>query len=308
MEYIIQAGQLLLGISILIALHEFGHYIAARAFKTRVESFYLFFNPWFSIYKKKIGETEYGIGWLPLGGYVKIAGMIDESMDKEQLAKEPQPWEFRSKPTWQRLIIMLGGVIVNIIVAFLIYAMVLFNWGEKYIPVSNASYGIHCDSLLLDMGFQHNDKVVALDGKPIDGNTTYDKIRIQLLLDGIREVTVNRANVEANIAIPEDFAQTVLRVGAKELFTEEIPFVVDSVLPNNPAEKAGFLKGDEVIAIDDIPLSGAVHSIQLMKNKENKEVVFKVLRNHQKYDITVTADDKGLIGVTRQVTVRLFNR
>ncbi len=127
MEYIIQAAQLLLGISILVILHEFGHYATAKYFKTKVESFYLFFNPWFSVWKKKIGETEYGIGWLPLGGYVKIAGMIDESMDKEQMEKEPEPWEFRSKPTWQRLIIMLGGVIMNVIVAFFIYAMVLFT-------------------------------------------------------------------------------------------------------------------------------------------------------------------------------------
>ena len=221
MEYLIQGGQLLLGISILVILHEFGHYAAAKYFKTKVESFYLFFNPWFSIYKKKIGDTEYGIGWLPLGGYVKIAGMIDESMDKEQMEKEPEPWEFRSKPTWQRLIIMLGGVIMNVIVAFFIYAMVLFTWGEKYIPANNATYGIYCDSLMVDLGFNHNDRIVALDGEKIDNDVTYGEIRVQLLLDGIEEVTVNRNNKKVNIAIPEDFPQTVLRVGAKQLFTEE---------------------------------------------------------------------------------------
>jgi len=138
MDYVIQAAQLLLGISILVVLHEFGHFIAAKAFKTRVEAFYLFFNPWFSLVKKKIGDTEYGIGWLPLGGYVKISGMIDESMDIEQMEKPAEPWEFRSKPTWQRLIIMLGGVIVNVIVAFFIYAMILFTWGETFIPASSA--------------------------------------------------------------------------------------------------------------------------------------------------------------------------
>ena len=195
MEYIIQAGQLLLGISILVVLHEFGHYITARAFGTKVESFYLFFNPWFSIWKKKIGDTEYGIGWLPLGGYVKIAGMMDESMDKEQMAKDPEPWEFRSKPTWQRLIIMLGGVIVNVIVAFVIYAMVLFTWGEKYIPANNATYGIYCDSLMVDLGFQQNDKIVALDNVNIDDDITYNEIRIKLLFDDIKEVTVNRNNL-----------------------------------------------------------------------------------------------------------------
>jgi len=144
MDYVIQAGQLLLSISILVILHEGGHFFAAKLFKTKVESFYLFFNPWFSVYKKKIGETEYGIGWLPLGGYVKIAGMIDESMDKEQMKLPPQPWEFRSKPTWQRLIIMLGGIIVNVIVGFLIYSFVLMGYGEKYLPASELKNGIWC--------------------------------------------------------------------------------------------------------------------------------------------------------------------
>ncbi|PCJ00847.1 MAG: RIP metalloprotease RseP [Flavobacteriales bacterium] len=306
MEYLIQAGQLLLGISILVVLHEFGHYIAARAFKTKVESFYLFFNPWFSIWKKKIGDTEYGIGWLPLGGYVKIAGMIDESMDKEQLAKDPEPWEFRSKPTWQRLIIMLGGVIVNVIVAFVIYAMVLFTWGEKYIPANNATYGIYCDSLMVDLGFNHNDRIVALDGKPIDDDVTYGEIRIQLLLDGIKEVTVNRNSQKVNIAIPEDFPQTVLRVGAKELFTEEIPFVIDSLLPDNPAEKAGFMVGDKIVAINDIRVSGLVHSTQLLKGKTSEKVSFTVLRNNEEKLIDVTTTAAGMIGVDRKIPTELL--
>ncbi|PCJ24709.1 MAG: RIP metalloprotease RseP [Flavobacteriales bacterium] len=300
MEYVIQFGQLLLGISILVVLHEGGHYIAARAFKTRVESFYLFFNPWFSIYKKKIGDTEYGIGWLPLGGYVKIAGMMDESMDKEQMAKDPEPWEFRSKPTWQRLIIMLGGVIVNVIVAFIIYAMVLFTWGEKYIPANNATYGIYCDSLMVDLGFQHNDQIVALDGNQINEDITYGEIRVQLLLDGIKEVTVNRNNNNVNITIPEDFPQTVLRTGAKSLFVEEVPFVVDSVLPNKPAEAAGFEKGDEVIAINDIQLAGANHSVDVLKGKKNEKLIFTILRNGTEQTINVITDDNAMIGVARK--------
>src|SRR6187200_1312758 len=140
-------AQLILSLSILVVLHEMGHFLPAKWFKTRVEKFYLFFDIKFSLFKKKIGETEYGIGWLPLGGYVKIAGMIDESMDKEQLKKEPQPWEFRSKPAWQRLIIMIGGVTVNIILAAVIYAMVLFVWGKETLPLENLKYGVMCDSL-----------------------------------------------------------------------------------------------------------------------------------------------------------------
>lgn len=301
MEYIIQAAQLLLGISILVILHEFGHYATAKYFKTKVESFYLFFNPWFSVWKKKIGETEYGIGWLPLGGYVKIAGMIDESMDKEQMEKDPEPWEFRSKPTWQRLIIMLGGVIMNVIVAFFIYAMVLFTWGEKYTPVKNAVHGIYCDSLMVDVGFQHNDKIVAVDGVQIDNDITYNEIRIQLLLDGIKEVTVDRKKESVKIKIPEDFPQTVLRTGAKELFAEEIPFIITSLEPSMPAELAGFQVKDEVLAINDVRLSGLVHSTQLLKGKKNEKVKFTVLRGTEEVTISVTTNENGMIGVGRKV-------
>ena len=145
----LKVAQLLLSLSILVILHEFGHYITAKWFKCRVEKFYLFFDPWFSIFKKKVGDTEYGVGWLPLGGYVKIGGMVDESMDKEALKLPPQPWEFRSKPAWQRLIIMIGGVTVNILLAFLIYAMILMVWGEKKIPASSLKYGITFNDSLL---------------------------------------------------------------------------------------------------------------------------------------------------------------
>ena len=306
MEYVIQAGQLLLGISILVVLHEFGHFIAARAFKTKVESFYLFFNPYFSLYKKKIGDTEYGIGWLPLGGYVKIAGMIDESMDKEQMAKPPEPWEFRAKPTWQRLIIMLGGVIVNVIVAFIIYAMVLFTWGEKYIPANNATYGIYCDSLMVDIGFQHNDKIIALDGKPIDDDVTYGEIKIQLLLDGIKQVTVDRNNNNVNITMPADFDQIVLKSGVKDLFAEEVPFIIDSLFPGDPAEAAGFMIADEVVAINDVRISGLVHSTQLLKGKNNEQIKFTVLRNSEEKALEVTTTEKGMIGVGRKVPTEVL--
>ncbi|PLX08037.1 MAG: RIP metalloprotease RseP, partial [Marinilabiliales bacterium] len=163
MGILTQALGLILSLAILVLLHEMGHFLFAKLFKTRVEKFYLFFNPWFSLFKFKKGETEYGVGWLPLGGYVKIAGMIDESMDKEQLSKDPQPWEFRSKPAWQRLLIMLGGVLVNFITAMVIYAMILFVWGRQYLPAENAKYGIFCDSLALNIGLQNGDKIVSVD-------------------------------------------------------------------------------------------------------------------------------------------------
>src|SRR6185369_1990449 len=167
-EVLIKGGQLLLALSILILLHEFGHFLAAKIFKVRVEKFYLFFNPGFSIFKFTKGETEYGLGWLPLGGYVKISGMIDESMDKEQLKLPPQPWEFRSKPAWQRLIIMLGGIIMNVVLGIFIYWMLLFFEGELYVPNANLTYGIAVDSTGASLGFQNGDRIVGIDGKLIE--------------------------------------------------------------------------------------------------------------------------------------------
>src|SRR3989344_3206244 len=166
-----QVAQFILSLSILIVLHELGHFIPARIFKTRVEKFYLFFDPYFSLFKVKKGDTEYGIGWLPLGGYVKIAGMIDESMDKEQMKLPPQPWEFRSKPTWQRLIIMLGGIIVNVIVGFLIYSFVLMGYGEKYLPASELKNGIWCvnDVVTDEIGLKTGDKILTING--VEPNT-----------------------------------------------------------------------------------------------------------------------------------------
>src|SRR6056297_3510512 len=168
MEILVKAGQFLLSLSLLIILHEMGHFLFARLFNTKVEKFYLFFNPWFSLFKKKIGETEYGVGWLPLGGYVKISGMIDESMDKEQLKQPPKPYEFRSKKPYQRLLIMLGGVMVNFIFALAIYAMTLYTWGENYLPVNNMKYGIMVDSVGMKMGLRNGDKIISIDGQEVE--------------------------------------------------------------------------------------------------------------------------------------------
>ena len=186
---LIKTAQLLLSLSILVVLHEMGHFIFARIFKTRVEKFYLFFNPWFSLYKHKKGETEYGIGWLPLGGYVKISGMIDESMDKAQLALPPQPWEFRSKPAWQRLLIMVGGVLMNFVFALIIYIGVLYAWGEEYLPTANAKYGIVVSEVGEQLGFRNGDKILSVDNVYVEN---FYKIVPTIVLDHAKTVQVER--------------------------------------------------------------------------------------------------------------------
>ena len=230
MEILVKAGQLLLSLSILVVLHELGHYIPAKLFKTRVEKFYLFFDPWFSLFKKKVGDTEYGVGWLPLGGYVKISGMIDESMDTDQMKKEPQPWEFRSKPAWQRLIIMLGGVTVNVILAFVIYSFSLVIWGEKYLPSEKATYGIHCDSLALAAGFQEGDIIYSIDNNVVErfageNGALHPEIIERLILDDAKLVTVKRGGIMVDVPFTEDVKSQVL--AKTKLFTPNIPFIID---------------------------------------------------------------------------------
>jgi regulator of sigma E protease len=189
MDILIKVLQLLLSLSILVIFHEFGHFAAAKIFKTRVEKFYLFFNPWFSLFKVNYKDTEYGLGWLPLGGYVKISGMIDESMDKEALKKPPQPWEFRSKPAWQRLIIMLGGVIVNVLLAVFIYIFMLTYWGEQYLPTSEVKYGITVDSLGYEMGLRNGDKILSVDGRTVE---VFHKIPAEIIIEEAQTVQVLR--------------------------------------------------------------------------------------------------------------------
>ncbi|MCF8345089.1 MAG: site-2 protease family protein, partial [Bacteroidales bacterium] len=223
MEVFIRIVQLILSLSILVIAHEFGHYIAAKIFKARVEKFYLFFNPWFSIFKFKIGETEYGLGWLPLGGYVKIAGMIDESMDKEQMKKPPQPWEFRAKPAWQRLIIMLGGVIVNVLLAMIIYIFLLFTWGDQYLPTSEVNkYGIVVDSLGQELGLQTGDRILALDSAEVNN---FSKIPATLLLDQVRTIQIEREGETKTLEIPEGFLSKLAKQKSPTFINFRIPYV-----------------------------------------------------------------------------------
>ena len=248
---VIKIVQLLLSLSLLIILHEGGHFLFSKLFKVRVEKFYLFFDAWnFSLFKyprkkKTEDQTEYGIGWLPLGGYVKISGMIDESMDKEQMAKEPQPWEFRTKPAWQRLLIMLGGVIVNFIVAFIIYSMVLFVWGEQYIKPTDMTYGLKFNAEAKAHGFQNGDQIFMID------NDTVEAWSVALVreISNAKTVTVKRGAGNVTLNMPENMNMLTM-LEEPRYVSELIPMCVDTVIPGTPAETIGLKKGDAITSIN----------------------------------------------------------
>ena len=294
-----KTAQLLLSLSILVILHEFGHYITAKWFKCRVEKFYLFFDPWFSIIKKKIGNTVYGIGWLPLGGYVKIAGMVDESMDKEALKSPPQPWEFRSKPAWQRLIIMLGGVTVNLLLAFFIYAMILYAWGEQKIVNNSFKNGIYCaDSLLLKFGLQNGDKIIAVDGKDVK---YFDDIPVKLISS--TNVTVQRNGVEKLLNMPQDLiGQLVVKkkqgVGFIDFRMDPIVGdISDKMFDTSYAKKAGLRQMDKVISVDSVPVSFVDEIGPLVERKKNDSVHIVVDRNGEMTSVTSKVNNEGKIGL-----------
>lgn len=248
MDILIKALQLVLSLSILVITHEAGHFFFAKLFKTRVEKFYLFFNPWFSLFKFKKGETEYGIGWLPLGGYVKISGMIDESMDKEQMKQPMQPWEFRAKPAWQRLLIMLGGVMVNAISAPLIFWMVLYTWGETYLPLSEAKFGMQFHEVMHEVGFQDGDHVLGINGQ--EAETIRDVVN-PILFGECQTVDIKRNGEKKSIEIPDEFFRTVLANDASYMMTMRVPTVVDSVVSAS-ARTAGLMKGDSIVGINGV--------------------------------------------------------
>jgi regulator of sigma E protease len=294
---LIQTAQLILSLSILVILHELGHFIPARLFKTRVEKFYLFFDPWFSLFKFKKGDTEYGIGWLPLGGYVKIAGMIDESMDKEQLKNEPQPWEFRSKPAWQRLIIMLGGVTVNAILGVFIYAMVLFVWGQEYIPTSGVKYGIHADSLALEIGLKDGDKIISVDNKVVD---KFNYIPLEIILNNARSIQVERGGETLSVTIPEELIGKLIK-HQKTLIEPAFLPIVQEVIAGTPASKAGMEQNDRIIALNSQNTPFFHDVVKYLQANKNNTVVISVLRNNDTLLLPeVTVTDKGTLGFAVQ--------
>ncbi|MCX6284694.1 MAG: RIP metalloprotease RseP, partial [Bacteroidetes bacterium] len=294
MEIVIKVVQLLLSLSILVIVHELGHFIAAKVFKTRVEKFYLFFDPWFSLFKFKKGDTEYGVGWLPLGGYVKISGMIDESMDTEQMKQPPQAWEFRSKPPWQRLIIMLGGVTVNLILAIVIYIFMLMAWGEQYLPTSALKYGISVDSTGYQMGLRNGDNIISIDNKAVDD---FASIPRTLVLEEAKTIQVIRNGQQLNIDIPANFISKLIKYKSTDFISFRIPFKVLSFSAGAPASKAGMLKNDQILGINDTLYPYFIEFRKALQSYKNKEVSLMVLRGTDTLKLKVNVPATGLIGV-----------
>jgi regulator of sigma E protease len=291
---LVKAAQLIVSLSILVILHEFGHYIFARIFKTRVEKFYLFFDPWFSLFKVKKGETEYGIGWLPLGGYVKISGMIDESMDKEALKLPPKSWEFRSKPAWQRLLIMLGGVLMNFIFAFIIYIGVLYVWGEEYLPTENVKYGIVVNEVGEKIGFQDGDKILTVDNQYVKN---FMKIIPTIVLDDARNVQVDRNGEKVDVEISDEDLALLLK--SKSVMGPRIPFAlgVDGFSDESPAKEAGLMVGDEIRGLNGRTFQFYDEWSDATKSNAGKIVTLNIERDGQPLDVELQIADDGIIGV-----------
>ena len=293
MEVFIQASQFLLSLSFLIVLHEFGHFLPAKLFGMRVEKFYLFFDPWFSAVKKKIGDTEYGIGWVPLGGYVKISGMIDESMDKEQLAKPAEDWEFRAKPAWQRLIVMIGGVTVNVILGVLIYWGVLFTYGETYLPAENAKYGVMVDSLGMELGLQNGDIILALDGSLPE---KFNSIPVDIVLNDIKVITVEREGQKVDLEVREELIALLIK--SRGFIAPRIPFDVNSIQKESEAEKMGFEKGDKVTGINGKPIRYFDEFKAVVTTTVGETVTVKVDRAGQEMEMTGVVPESGMLGMS----------
>jgi regulator of sigma E protease len=300
MIVLIKILQLLLSLSILVIVHEFGHFVFARLFKTRVEKFYLFFDwPW-AIFKRKWGDTEFGIGMIPLGGYVKISGMIDESMDKEQMKQPPQPHEFRSKKSWQRLMIMLGGVFFNFIFALLIYVGALSVWGETYLSASNVKYGILTDSTGYAMGLRNGDRIISVDGEPVDN---FYAIVPDILLNDRQELTVDREGEIVDIPIKREFIPVLLK--NPDILDARIPFgpfIVTGFAEDSPARNAGVALGDEIIALDSIPFEWYDEFQGYIAERKGEPLTVTVRRDGELVDFTFATTQAGILGVIRDVS------
>ncbi len=356
--FLIRALQLILSLSILVVLHEFGHFFFARLFKVRVEKFYMFFNPGRSLIRAKringkwqvrlfapnvpanerqrlnsegIGmvdakgkpvmepipladlpegdwrkypeTTEWGIGWLPLGGYCKIAGMIDESMDKTQMMQEPEPWEYRSRSVWHRLPIIIGGVVVNFILALIIYSAVLFTWGQEYLPFKNAHYGFQFSSTMVESGFRQGDKIVSVDDEPVVDRAEFIE---KILIDGLRNVVVARDSQLVDLRLPADFAQRILAAEELNLISIRYPFVIEEVQPGSPAEQAGLLKGDSITGINDKPMAIFQDITEEIDQFASGEVRVQLVRNDSLLIVPVTLDENARFGVSLKPLFHFF--
>jgi len=347
--FFIRALQLILSLSILVVLHELGHFTFARLFKVRVEKFYMFFNPNFSLVRAKKIEgkwnfkffarnvpanerhkldadgdvmvdgkgkpvmelipeselpegdwrkypenTEWGIGWLPLGGYCSISGMVDETKDISKMSAEPQPWEYRSRSVWQRLPIIIGGVLVNFLLAMVIYSAVLFTWGQEYFPLKNAKYGLQFSQVMLDNGFKNGDNIVKIDGMPIDQRQ--DVIE-KILIEGKQNVTVSRDHQLIDFTLPVDFSQKVLASKETELLLVRFPFVIDKVTAGSPAEKAKLQSGDSIIGINGKHLSIYQDIATELDASRNTEIDLNYVRKGKVLESKVQLDEKAKLGV-----------
>ena len=294
MDTLIQIAQLIFILSVLVILHEFGHYLPAKWFKIRVEKFYLFMDPWFSLAKKKIGDTEWGIGWLPIGGYVKLSGMMDESMDKEQMAQPAQPWEFRSKPAWQRLIVMLGGIIVNILLAWFIYTMMFVTYGEKYVSTNKVQEkGIAFGTIGQKIGFKSGDKLVSIDGKAINDN--FRKTSIDILF--AEKVVVEREGQTKALAITNAHRKEIISAEGKSFISPRLDkIIVEDVVENTEAEKASLKKGDKIVAINGAKITYYDELATALDAKKNDSVLLNIERNGAIVPLKAKVTPEGTLG------------
>lgn len=304
MEILIKTGQLLLSLSILVIIHEFGHFFFARLFKTRVEKFYLFFDPWFSLFKIKKGDTEYGIGWIPLGGYVKISGMIDESMDKEQMKEPAQPWEFRAKKSWQRLLIMVGGVVVNFIAAIFIFWMLLYSNGESYISAPNMKYGLQFNPKLHEIGLLDGDQILKVDTATV--NDLFEDFSKKILLENPKSITIKRNDSTFTIAIPDNYGQELIGSGVKQLAEMQLPFVIDSIVPNMPAAESQLAKNDSIIAINKEPAGYYHQFVDLAEKYKGQSAVITVKRDTNLVDVKCDINEHGKVGIGNKSIAHFF--
>jgi len=293
MEFVIKISQFLLSLSFLIVLHELGHFIPAKLFKTRVEKFYLFFDVKYSLFKKKIGETVYGIGWLPLGGYVKISGMIDESMDTEQMQQEPQPWEFRSKPSWQRLIIMLGGVTVNFILAVVIYIGMSYYYGDQFLPNKNIKDGLLIESTVANKaGLFTGDKIIEVDGNKIEN---YSEVSEKVLFG--KNITIERDGKRSTVILPDDFLSQIIDSKEKRFISLRKPFVVFDVPEASFNKNNGLRKGDVFVALNDDRTKYADEVIQALEKYKGQKVIATILRDESFISVPLTISDEAKLGL-----------
>ena len=296
MIFLIKAIQFLLSLAIIVFLHELGHFIPAKFFKTKVEKFYLFFDWPYSLVKKKIGETVYGIGIVPLGGYVKIAGMIDESMDTEHLEKEPEPWEYRSKPAWQRLIIISGGIIVNLILGFAIYMMVALVWGKTVLTNENLPAGFEVAEVMKSYGFNDGDKILKVNGDDIENVIDINKF---LFLRDINSVTVERYNgIKENISIPENIGTIMFENGAINAFVPLVPAVIDSIVPDSPAYNASLAKGDKIIKVNGNDIIKWQDFTELVKLNTSSNISVEIERGGDVISKLIPLNEDKKIGVS----------